>query len=315
MYYVMKRVLCLCALGAFLCMPAVALGQVPWSDDFDSYANDSSLHGQGGWKGWDNDPAWTGYVRDDQPKSAPHSLESMGDTDLIHEYPGVEEGTVVYSAWAYVPDDLVPGGSDGNYFIMQNLYNDGGPYAWVVQVWFDPTTGLFTGTFGSSAESGTPYLPNSWNHIEVTFYMYDDWVQVRLNGTLLDDPALADHDTLGGGYTNSGGVFGGDGSAVDVASVDLFAFGASEIYYDDLSLTQLDLTGRCCVGDNCIEVTGPDCDAQGGTYYGTGLTCAGFDCGTVGTPTVSEWGLIIMTLLVLTAGTVILRHRHRPATA
>ncbi len=56
MYSTMKRPLCLCALGAFLCMPAIAFGQVPWSDDFDSYANDSALHGQGGWKGWDNDP-------------------------------------------------------------------------------------------------------------------------------------------------------------------------------------------------------------------------------------------------------------------
>lgn len=32
-------------------------------------------------------------------------------------------------------------------------------------------------------------------------------------------------------------------------------------------------------------------------------------------PTVSEWGLIVMTLLVLTAGTIILGRRHRPATA
>ena len=27
-----------------------------WSDNFDSYATNSSLHGQGGWKGWGNDP-------------------------------------------------------------------------------------------------------------------------------------------------------------------------------------------------------------------------------------------------------------------
>ena len=30
---------------------------VDWSDNFDSYATGSQLHGQGGWKGWDNNPA------------------------------------------------------------------------------------------------------------------------------------------------------------------------------------------------------------------------------------------------------------------
>ncbi|MBK9233821.1 MAG: hypothetical protein IPO15_24020 [Anaerolineae bacterium] len=30
---------------------------VDWSDNFDSYATGSQMHGQGGWKGWANDPA------------------------------------------------------------------------------------------------------------------------------------------------------------------------------------------------------------------------------------------------------------------
>ena len=32
-------------------------------------------------------------------------------------------------------------------------------------------------------------------------------------------------------------------------------------------------------------------------------------------PTVSEWGLIVLTLLGMTAGTIILARRRRPATA
>jgi len=34
----------------------------PWSEDFDSYSLGSSMHGQGGWKGWLNNPALTAYV-------------------------------------------------------------------------------------------------------------------------------------------------------------------------------------------------------------------------------------------------------------
>lgn len=75
-------------------------------------------------------------------------------------------------------------------------------------------------------------------------------------------------------------------------------------------------TGACCLSDeSCVEVTASECDAQGGTYQGTYTTCAQVDCAVGAIPTVSEWGLIIMTLLVLTAGTIILRWRHRPVAA
>ena len=75
----------------------------PWSDNFDSYATNSSLHGQGGWKGWANDPAATAYTRDTQALSAPNSVEIMTTSDLVHEYTGYDTGVWYYTAMQYIP--------------------------------------------------------------------------------------------------------------------------------------------------------------------------------------------------------------------
>ena len=55
--------------------PNTASANRAWSDNFDSYATGSSLHGQGGWEAWDNNPATTVYVTDDQSRSSPNSVD------------------------------------------------------------------------------------------------------------------------------------------------------------------------------------------------------------------------------------------------
>jgi hypothetical protein len=78
---------------------------VVWSENFDSYADGSSMHGQGGWKGWDNDPTWEAFVSSDQSRSTPHSVDVKADADLVHEYAGYTAGVYVYTAWIYIPSD------------------------------------------------------------------------------------------------------------------------------------------------------------------------------------------------------------------
>ena len=85
---------------------------VVWSENFDSYALGSSMHGQGGWKGWDNDETWTAFVSDDQSRSTPHSLDVKEDTDLVHEYDGYTTGEYVYTAYVYIPEGSPPGAPD-----------------------------------------------------------------------------------------------------------------------------------------------------------------------------------------------------------
>ncbi len=87
-----------------------------------------------------------------------------------------------------------------------------------------------------------------------------------------------------------------------------------ELFYltEDFLVNEL---GACCADDGtCTETTEADCD---GTWLGLGTDCDPNPCAQPPIPTVSEWGLIIMTLLLLTAGTIIfgrLRHRRPMAT-
>ncbi len=78
-----------------------------------------------------------------------------------------------------------------------------------------------------------------------------------------------------------------------------------------------DECGACCgsfgaVG--CLQLAQDLCSESGGVYLENGTVCHGSACPI---PTVSEWGLVTMALLVLTAGTVVLARRrvvaHRAA--
>ena len=88
-----------------LSLEEVGVGIV-WEDDFDSYTDGSSIHGQGGWKGWDNDPSFTAYITSAQAKSSPHSINVKVDTDLVHEYSGYTSGSFIYTAWVYIPSEM-----------------------------------------------------------------------------------------------------------------------------------------------------------------------------------------------------------------
>jgi len=79
---------------------------IVWSENFDSYAAGSDMHGQGGWKGWDNDPAYTAYVSDKESRSDPHSVDIKANADLVHEYSGYTSGEYVYIAYVYLPSDI-----------------------------------------------------------------------------------------------------------------------------------------------------------------------------------------------------------------
>ncbi|MCH7886138.1 MAG: IPTL-CTERM sorting domain-containing protein [Planctomycetes bacterium] len=87
--------------------------------------------------------------------------------------------------------------------------------------------------------------------------------------------------------------------------------------------------GACCLGDKTCTLETPDqCATLGGAFKGKGLECgpvikclkpdgtieisAELCCdqqGGIEIPTVSEWGLVALTLVLLTAGTIVLRRR------
>lgn len=191
-----------------------------WSDNFDSYVTGSQLHGQGGWKGWYNDPVGGALTSDVQAASAPNSAAILGASDLVHEYSGVNSGQWTYTAWQYIPTDF----TGQSYFILLNSYDDAGSSLnWSAQVKFDGAANTVTNDGGVSGGS--------------LALVKDQWVELRLELDFgADTGAFYYNNQLLYTGTWSGQVSGG--GAVNLAAVDLFANNASVIYYDDMSLVQ-----------------------------------------------------------------------------
>ena len=79
------------------------------------------------------------------------------------------------------------------------------------------------------------------------------------------------------------------------------------------------LTGGCCNAEGvCIEETEEECAEDGFTYLGDDTMCLGDNDGDgrddacqALIPTVSEWGLVIMVLLLLTAAKIHFRETSK----
>jgi hypothetical protein len=192
---------------------------VDWSDDFDSYATDLDLHGVGGWKGWDNTPGATGYTRDEQALSAPNSVEISAPSDLVHEYAGYTTGFWIYTAWQYIPSDF----SGQTYFIMLNTYSDGGTKNWSTQVIFDSGTGTVANSDGLSGGS-TAMITGQWVEIRVEIDLVNNKQDFYYNNTLLYSGTWSE-EVSGGG-------------ALNIGAIDLYGNGATNVYYDDISLVE-----------------------------------------------------------------------------
>jgi hypothetical protein len=201
-------------------VPAGAPELVDWFEDFDSYPTGQDMHGIGGWKGWGNDPTWTAYTTDVQARSAPNSVDIAVNSDLVHEYAGYTTGIWHYTAWQYIPNDF----SGQSYFILLNQYDDPGTNLnWSTQVSFDSTLDVVTAE-GLCASQTLPLIHGQWVEIRAEINLDTDWQQFYYDGQLLWECSWTD------------GV-SGDG-ILNIGAVDLFANGASTIYYDDLSLAE-----------------------------------------------------------------------------
>jgi hypothetical protein len=232
----MKRLLLYAAtLAALLVLPAT-VNAGDWYDNFDAYAPGSQMHGQGGWTGWDNSPGAGALVSNLYSYSPANSVEIVAGTDLVHQYTGATSGKWIYTAYQYIPS----GYAGLTYFILLQNYDS--PLhtntRWSVQMTFDSTDGMVHIDCGSTTQViGPAFLLDQWVPITVNVDLDNDWCQVYYNGTLLDDPALADHPLLGGGYAWTKGVFGQYTTGTKtITTVDLFANSATPVYYDNLSL-------------------------------------------------------------------------------
>jgi len=241
-----------------------------WSDNFDSYALGSGLHGQGGWHGWDGSPGADAYVSDLYARSTPHSASVAAGSDIVHEWTEAVSGPWTMTTWQYVPTDF----SGSSYFILLNQYADFGPYNWSTQVSFNSSTM----TVLSDPEGATlPLITGRWVEIRVEIDLDLDTQTFYYDGTVLFSKSWTEGMSGGGSPT--------------IAAIDLFANGASPVYYDDCSLTGIapPIEGACCLSNgSCVVMAPGDCT---GTYMGDGTDCDPNPCPPVPVQE-STWGLI-----------------------
>jgi subtilisin family serine protease len=195
-----------------------------WLDNFDTYTL-GTIQGQGGWKGWFNDPAGAGIVSNTMALSAPNSQAILGPADSVHEYSGYTTGFWSYKAMQYIPTDF----TGESMFILLNSYDDAGANLnWSVQVSFNGATNT---VLNMGITGGTlPLIKGQWVEVRVDIDLLSDAQSFYYGGNLLYTASWTDENTGAG--------------ALNIGAVDLFANGASVIYYDDMGLV-VDLPDVC----------------------------------------------------------------------
>jgi hypothetical protein len=194
-----------------------------FAENFDGYATGSPLHGQGGWKGWDNDPTWGAPTSGFYSFSPNNSAEIGGNADLVHEF------NVAGGAWQFSTMQFIPSGGTGrNYLLLLNEYSDGGPYDWSVQLNCNLDTGLIVSDFGGGAS-----LP----------IMYGQWVEIKFDIDLNANTV----DEYYGGVLLSSHQWDDDASNT-IGAIDLYSNNASPVYYDDLRLILIPAPGAMLLG-------------------------------------------------------------------
>ncbi len=183
-----------------------------FADGFESYAAGAGIHGQGGWKGWDNATATDAPASNLYAHTDRNSVEIRGTSDLVHEF-DLASGKWIVSAWQYVPS-----GSRGTtYFILLNTYADGGPYDWSIQTQYDMDAGTvipYSGAVGETAR-----------------IVVDEWVQIKI----VVDLAANTFEEYYDGVQIAAGVWDDDEHGT-LQAIDLYGNGASSVYYDDIRI-------------------------------------------------------------------------------
>ena len=181
-----------------------------FTEDFESYAAGSALHGQGGWKGWGNTAGAGAPASNSYSFSGSNSVEVIGTADLVHEF------DITGGMWEFTVMQYIPSGTTGtSFFILLNTYSDGGSNNdWSVQTEFHLDTGAITYWHGGA----TDILYNQWVELKYIIDLDNNTVDKYYNGEFVvtdvwDDNA---HGTL--------------------QAIDLYANGASSIYYDDITI-------------------------------------------------------------------------------
>ena len=222
------------------------------SENFDSYVSGSQVHGQGGWKGWNNVPAAGALATNTNSLTPPNSVDIVGASDLVHEFSGANMDIVEVIAWQYIPSDF----TGQTYFILLNTYTDVGATNWSTQLMFESTSNTISEAY--NLESTLPLIIDQWVQIRVVINHPANTQDIYYNGQLLVSKSWTEGASGGG--------------AQNLAAIDLYANASTSVYYDDISVTiscEMDVRGGSV--STSIPNGNPTPSTTDGTDFGSAL--------------------------------------------
>ena len=160
----------------------------------------------------------------------------------------------------------------------------------------------------------TPIPTQAWTQVAATFDSSVNKLRIYVNGQLdAEMTTAADYTT-----SNRTAAIGNNRWAPNDGDWAVFNGVIDEVRVYDRALTALDFAeliggaeGACRLPDPSIDclcnVTAAECLAAGGSFQGVGTKCPGAG---VCIPTLSEWGVAVMAVLELTAGTIVVMRRR-----
>lgn len=182
-----------------------------WEDNFDSYALESSVHGQGGWEAAFGDESFSAFVVDQISHSSPHAMQAFALTNVVRQL-DADSGRWTLTTWQFMPSFglLAP-----TYLIVNNQFIQFGQTTIAMQFTVSPE-GFVTDEF--SPDTPVPLVVDQWVELRMEIDLDRNHMDAFYDGKLLSSRQ----------WTINGGP-------IEIAAVNVFSNG-DFLYYDDFSL-------------------------------------------------------------------------------
>jgi hypothetical protein len=214
------------SLSAFIALvfTAMSLGQVVFTDDFESYTVGGQLVCQNpiDWATWNTapcDPVQDAYISDNYAYSGTNSTVFVWNTDVVKTYGDLTIGKYSIAFMIYIPT-----GKRGIFSTMSGFPPSA--YEWAMTVLFNPGG---SGSLDAAAQGATTFTfaYDTWQSVEVIVDLDNDIAEFWFDGAIV----YTWQWTLGAW---------GEGGALQLAASDFFGFTADdEMYVDDFVFTDL----------------------------------------------------------------------------
>lgn len=195
-----------------------------WSENFDNYSDGQFLDGtsdDGGWEAWDENRAFGAYITNEISRSSPNSVMIEGSNDIIHQFEGYSSGLWKFSAWVYIPNDFV----GHQFFSILSEYSHGGGQEsnhWGTQIRILGASGTLIADYDGWE---LPFVWDEWAQFLAIIDLDADYYEIYYNNELLMYKLWT-----AGPIDDYAGI-------LEIQCLNLYAHGASALYYDDFNLS------------------------------------------------------------------------------